>query len=350
MTTSTATNITTVPKIDFNVLETVCGSTIFPELYKPGEVKLKRRQNRHPDCQPSNPDYIPEETTLRRTIAWFFTPGMKPMGFHGETGTGKTELSLFIADRLNEPLYIVKVHPGLMPEDLEGNKDLTATSSGVITKHSLGLAAKAYRNGGILLLDEVDKCNAALGCSLHGIVDSKPWPIEQFSMVINKHPYFRCMATANTMGEGGHERYHTSQRMDQALRSRFGWRKTQFPDRTREMAILDKKFPKLPHGMKKKMVEVANAFRDALLGPDRDGKIDNPINCVFSTRTIVDWGVTTMSFGKNATWRESLDFAFEGSIDPEHYDSAMDIIQRVLGDTIDKTVQEVVQEFIPVKK
>ena len=65
---------------------------------------------------------------------------------------------------------------------------------------------------------------------------------------------------------------------------------------------------------------------------------------------VVDWGISTMSFGKSATWRESLDFSFEGSIDPEHHDSAMDIIQRVLGDTIDKTVQEVVQEFIPVKK
>lgn len=349
---ATVTNtLKTVPKINFFEMEQVCGSTLFPEIYQPGEKMLNRRKNRHPDCQISNPDYIPDEKILRRSLGWFFGFPGKPLGLNGETGTGKTELALYIADRLNEPMYIVKVHPALMPEDLEGCKDLSPNgTSGVVTRNTLGLAAKAYRNGGILLLDEVDKCNGALGSSLHGLVEGKPWPIEQFSTILNMHPSFRCIGTANTMGEGGHDRYHTSNRLDQALRSRFGWLKTQFPDKVREMAIMDKKFPKLPHGMKKDMVKLGNAFRDALLGPNRDGNVDNPINCVFSTRTLVDWGKGIMAFGKSATWRESLDFAFQGSIDPEHYDSAKDIIQRLLANTIDKTVEEVVQEYIPVKK
>jgi cobaltochelatase CobS len=345
---TTATN--TVTPIDFTATEQVCGSTLFPEIYAPGEKQITRTLHRHPDCQPSNPDYVPDAKTLRRVLAWYNSPKMKSLGLSGETGTGKTELALYLADKLNVPLYIVKVHDALMPEDSEGSKELTATDKGVITRNALGLAAKAYRNGGILLLDEVDKCNKAFGAALHGLLEGKPWPIEQFGVVINKHPSFRCMATANTMGEGGHERYHTSNRMDAALRGRFGWFVTHFPTQERELAILDKKFPKLPTSMRVDMIKLANAFRDALLGPSRDGKIDNPINAVFSTRTLVDWGVALMTFGKQATWRESLDFAFQGSIDPEYTDMADDIIQRILGHLIDETVDQVVQSYLPVKK
>jgi len=344
------TNTAIAPKIDYTATETVCGSVLFPEVYAPGEIMIKRKLHRHPDCQLSNPDYIPEENMLRRILAWYFFPSMKPFGLKGESGTGKTEMALYLADKLNTPFYKVKVTKALMPEDLEGGKDLVATDKGVVSKISLGLAAKAYHKGGILVVDEIDKCNDALSAALHEFLDSKTWPIEQFSLMLNKHPELKIICTGNSFGEGGHERYHTSVRMDQALRSRIGWKVATFPTQERELAIMDKKFPKFPHAMKVDMVRLANAFRDALLGPDRDGKVDNPINAVFSTRTIVDWGCSTMCFGKKAIWREALDYAFQGSIDPEYVDIANDIIQRIFGNIIDLTVEEVVQKYLPVKK
>lgn len=323
---------TPAPKVDFYEMEEVCASELFPDVYQPGQVTLKRRLNRHPDCLPSNPDYVPENKILRLVLAWWFSPRLKALGLYGETGTGKTELLLYVADRLNEPVYLVKVHPALMPEDLEGCKDLAPSASGVISKNSPGLAAKAYRNGGLLILDEVDKVNAPLGCALHGLVEGKPWPIEQFNIVLNQHPMCRVAGTANTMGEGGHERYHTSNRMDQALRSRFGWLKTNFPDVPREMKILQRKFGKtIPAPMLRDKVKLANAFRDALLGPLRDGKVENPLNAVFSTRTLVHWCSYCIAFGPEFSWLESLEFAFWGSVDPECEDSAKAIIQRLFG-------------------
>lgn len=354
MTTATATPIKTLPAqaktIDIYAMEELCASLVFPEVYAPGEVKVRRRKNRSADCQPSNQDYVPDEMLLRRSLAWWFSPQCKPLGLFGETGTGKTEMLLYIADRLNEPVFIVKVHPGLMPEDIEGSKDLTPIDAGIVTRNSFGLAAKAYRHGGLLILDEVDKTNAALGCALHGLVEGKPWPIEQFGVVLNQHSFCRITATANTMGEGGHERYHTSNRMDAALRSRFGWMKTNFPDAARELAILQKKFTKLPTPMLKDCIRLANAFRDALLGPQRDGKIDNPINAVFSTRTLVHWCHYTMVFGVKATWRESLDFAFQGSIDPDYVEDSEAIVQRLLGNNINMTVSDVIKSYAPVKQ
>lgn len=340
------------PVIDFYEIEEVAASVIFPEVYAQGEgPKVKRRKHRHPDCVSSNPDYIPCERILKRALAWWFSPMRQAFGLTGETGTGKTELLQYIADKLNEPFYLISVHPQLTPEELEGSKDLVSTPEGVITRPTPGLAAKAYRLGGLLVLDEVDKASAPLGCALHGLVEGKPWSIPQFSLTINRHSMCRIAVTGNTTGEGGHDRYHTSNRMDQALRSRIGWMKTHYPRPDREMKILEKKFPMLPRKMVKEMVLLANAFRDALLGPVdattgiRPGNVENPINAVFSTRTLVNWASYTIAFGKDAIWRESLDFAFGGSIDSECADEGESIIQRVLDAYINLPVGDVVAMY-----
>lgn len=343
-------NINTAVQVDFNEMVEAQADAIFPEVFSPGAAgKLMVRKNRHPDCIASNPDYIPDERNLRRALAWWFSPMRQALGLYGETGTGKTELLLYIADRLNEPVYLLKIHPALMPEDLEGSKELKASSAGVITKDRLGLAAKAYAYGGLVILDEVDKANAAVGCALHGMVEGKPWPVEQFGIVLQKHPLCRIAGTANTSGEGGHERYHTSNRMDQALRSRFGWLKCDFPSESQELEILSKKFTKLPRAMLREKIKLANAFRDALNGKGENGEAMEPINAVFSTRTLVNWASYTMAFGPKALWCESLSFAFDGSVDPECKDQCSDIIQRILGDYANLPVMDVVKNFQPVK-
>lgn len=339
------------PEINFYEIEEVAASTVFPEAYASGDgPKIKRRKHRHPDCVSSNPDYIPDERILKRALAWWFSPMRMAFGLTGETGTGKTELLQYMADKLNEPFYLVSVHPQLTPEELEGSKDLVSTPEGVITRPTPGLAAKAYRFGGLLVLDEVDKSSAPLGCALHGLVEGKPWSIPQFSLMLQRHQMCRIAVTGNTTGEGGHDRYHTSNRMDQALRSRIGWLKTDYPKPDREMKILEKKFPMLPRKMTKDMVLLANAYRDALLGPVdesgvRPGNVENPINAVFSTRTLVNWASYTIAFGKDAIWRESLEFAFGGSIDSECADESEAIIQRVLDAYINLPVGDAVQMY-----
>jgi len=338
-------------QVDFYEIEEVERHLVFPEIYPQGSGTLKRRKNRHPDCVRSNPNYIPNEQTLRKCLAWWYTPMRMALGLHGETGTGKTEMLMFLADRLNEPFYMIKVHQGLRAEDIEGSKELVSTPNGVVTRNSLGLAAKAYRNGGVVVFDELDKGGMDLHCAIHGLVEGKPWPVEQFGLVLTKHPMCRITATANTTGEGGHDRYHTSNRMDQALRSRIAWLKTHFPLPAHEMSILSKSFPMFPSGMVKDVVKLANSFRDAVLGSadpktgERKGGVENPMNCIFSTRTAVNWLSYTMAFGPDFTWRESFDFVMEGSIDPESRESAQEIIQRVLNELIDTPVRELITHY-----
>lgn len=337
--------------INYFAIEEVPASIVFPEIYAQGEgPKIKRRANRHPDCVASNPDYIPDAKTLKRVLAWWFTPMRMALGLHGETGTGKTELLQYVADRLNEPFYLVQVHSQMMPEELEGSKDLVSTPEGVITRPTPGLAAKAYRNGGLLVLDEIDKSNAPLGCALHGLVEGKPWSIPQFSLTIRRHPMCRIAATGNTTGAGGHDRYHTSNRMDSALRSRIGWMQTHYPLPDREMKIMEKTFPKIPRPLVKDMVKLANAFRDACLGPAdangaRRGDLNDPISAVFSTRTLVNWGSYMIAYGQEAELNESLMFALDGAIDPESKQQSEDIIEQVFAGLINKPVGEVIRSY-----
>jgi cobaltochelatase CobS len=327
------TNINTNTELDLELMETVDASLLF-SCFEGGEFYVARRVNRGPDCLTSNPDYIPEANTLRKVLAWWFSPRKIALGLEGETGTGKTELLMYLADKLNEPLYIQSINGFLTPAGLEGDKSLVTGELGVITENNYSPAAKGYSKGGLILLDEIDKANEELSSSLHLMLEGKPWTLNTFKEVITQHSNCRITCTANTLGQGGHERYLSSQRLDAAVRARIGWLHQEFPTPARELEILEKKFSKLPGSILRRFVQTANDFRDALLGTDRKG-IEDPLNCVFSPRTITTWAYYAMVFGRELPLRESLEFAFFGSVDPEDKSTVESILQRRWGGDLD---------------
>jgi cobaltochelatase CobS len=160
-----------------------------------------------------------------------------------------------------------------------------------------------------------------------------------FSMTIVKHPMCRVMGTANTTGEGGSEKYITSQKMDDALRSRFGWLELKYPEPAVELEIMKINFPKLPKGLLVKMVKLANAVRTVVYAEDSD------VRAVFSTRTLVNWGHYMMTFGLNATGRESLDFVFNGSVDSDSKESVNDIIQEVFDAQLTLQLKDILAQY-----
>jgi cobaltochelatase CobS len=335
--------ITDNKTINYNLLEQVDAHLLFPDVYGKGEVSVKRRVHRHPDCLASNKGYVPDEVVLRRTLAWWHAPQRQALALYGETGTGKSDMALYIADKLNEPAYIVKVNPAMMPEHLEGGKELTVQNGVAVTEDRLGPAVKAYQNGGVLILDEVDKSNEAVQAAMHGLVEGKPWPVEMFSVTVTKHPMCRVMGTANTTGEGGSEKYITSQKMDDALRSRFGWLELRYPEPAVELEIMKRNFPKLPYGLMVNMVKLANAVRTVVYSPD------SVVNAVFSTRTIVNWAHYLMVFGLHAKGRDSLNFVFKGSVDADSTEAVEDIIQQVFDRELELPVKDIIAKYA-VKK
>ncbi|MGI2040148.1 AAA family ATPase [Shewanella frigidimarina] len=327
--------------IDYTEMEQVSAHLVFPELFEPSTVMLKRRKHRHPDCIASNPMYIPESENAKLALVWLMAPHqLLSLGLQGHTGTGKTELALYLADKLNLPTYIVKVHARMNPQDLEGSYVLDVENNQTVTLKEYGPAAKAYINGGILLLDEFDKASGELTSAMHLLVEGKPWPLEMFKETITKHPQCFVIGTANTYGTGHDERYITSNQMDQAFLSRFMWIETVYPNVIQESKILEKFAPRLPLHLRNDIIKLANAFRDAALGVNRDGDIEDPIQCIFSTRVVVAWAYYIQAFGVFRTLRKSLDSVFLKSVSPEDAEIVNDIVSKVFGDDIDKTLKD----------
>ncbi len=336
-------NTTSNNVVDYSEMEQVAAQAIFPELFEQGNTAmLKRRKHRHPDCISSNSMYVPDAEMAKLALVWLMAPKqMLSLGLQGHTGTGKTELALYLADKLNLPIYIVKIHARMNPQDLEGSYVLDVENGQTVTRKEYGPAAKAYLNGGILLLDEFDKASGELTSAMHLLVEGKPWPLEMFKETIQKHDQCFCIGTANTYGAGHDERYITSNQMDSAFLSRFMWLETHYPNIVQESRILEKFAPRLPLHLRNDAIKLANAFRDAALGVNRDGNVDDPIQCIFSTRVLVAWVYYIQAFGAFRTLKQSLDSVFLKSVPADDADIANEIVYKIFGDDINKPLKEI---------
>ena len=96
--------------------------------------------------------------------------------------------------------------------------------------------ARILEKEGELTLAAIPKGNRIVTLEVEG----KPWTLSVFGETINKHANCRIAATANTTGGGDSDRYITSQRLDQALRSRFGWLKTKYPSKAVDRGKINK--------------------------------------------------------------------------------------------------------------
>lgn len=333
------------------LMELVDASIAFPEVFDEGESKVWRRVARSEYCLDSNENYQPDEKILKMALAViFFRKGnVMPLGLYGETGTGKTEMLMYIADRLNQPLMIQKFNPYMTADQIEGDRELVAENGGVVTAESLSPLARAAEEGMWVICDEIDKMNNDVSASLHLLLENKPWNLNVFKRRIVPHGNFKMFATANTMGEGDSTRYTSSGQMDAAVRGRIGWLMVDFPKAFHEQNILTKQFPEFGSKLIGEMVKTANRFRDALLGPERDGNTSTPINCVFSTRTIVNWATMMQAFGDNALMIDALKYAFWGSVDSDSREVVEDIIFAIWAGNEKVTVGEIKKLYSPKK-
>jgi len=317
-------------------------SEVFPEVYPENGPEIKVFNERSSRCVNSNKNYVPDETLVRLWLAWQQAQE-QPLcfGLNGHTGTGKTEFLYWVADRMNIPVYLLQCTPALTPEDIEG----VMTLKNGETSFQLGAILQAYKNGGLIILDEVDKLNEDATAYLHGVLEGKPVTVSLTGEMIEKNPLCWIAATGNTKGEGGSSLYTSSQQLDGAFRSRIGWIDCQYPDAARELDILIKNYgEKVPKAMLRDSVKMANELRDIAFGTERKG-IDNPAGVICSTRTLVNWIYYTIRFGQNVEWRMSLDYVLSGSVDPESSGKVGEAIQRRLGDKPDMKVGKVLELY-----
>ena len=328
----TANTVTAATSIDYSKKVAVDGSAIFPGLFPQG-VNIPMFANRHPAVPSSSPFYAPDPRVFRSAMKWMLAKRRQiGFGLWGETRTGKTELVRYLADKLNWPVQFVSCHSDFRPYQLEGQNKLVDGATGVVTQFDYAAAAIAYKEGHILLLDEVDKLSPEVTAKLHLLAEGKPWPIDETGEVINPHPNFRLFGTANTNGSGTSDRYLSSSRMDEAFRRRWGWVKTSFLTAEQEneilMAVTNNKLP-LPLILK--MTQTASELRKLL-------KSDTPISTVVGTGTLTQWAEWIIEFGKKSPIQESLDFCLLNGTDEDELPDIEACLQRIWGNDLSRTL------------
>lgn len=326
--------------------EVDAGEAFYPHVPK-GVIKVLRPKHRHPKCIKANPSYIPQRDVLRPLLAWWCANTRKlSMFMFGETGTGKTEMLLWFADRLNWPVTLTSVNESLRPEKVQGSYILYGDK----TPYRYGSLAKAMKYGWVQIMDECDKGSGDLLSKLHTPAEYKPWELDDTGEIIEPHTNFRFCATGNTNGGGDMTgRYHTSQRLDEAFRRRFAFIECDYPSEAIEDSIISASYPSISKKTRHKMVKLAKEMRQALrapqleanaLTPEELSKLQLPterLSCAFSTRVLVAWADYMNIFGaKSVPIKESFDFVFGNSLDDDDRPAVMSICQRIFGESFNQ--------------
>lgn len=136
-----------------------------------------------------------------------------PLWLQGPPGTSKSTLVEQTATALGLGFYPLSCHEMMTRSDLFGYVDAVGQ------EHRTPLW-DAFENGGICLLDEVDNGNPNLLAALNSAL-SNGHCVFGSGTIVNKHPDFRVVATANTAGLGPEHGYIGRNGVDLATRDRF---------------------------------------------------------------------------------------------------------------------------------
>ncbi|MDF3828702.1 AAA family ATPase [Pseudocitrobacter sp. 2023EL-00150] len=166
-----------------------------------------------------NSKYRPNPITLRRMIKLLMNNEITAgICLQGESGSGKTELALYISHMLNWPITIKQINNELSIDDLEGMRTLENGN----TRYVYSDLVQGYRDGHIILLDEIDKINPDTAAKLHMPLERKPWATaKEGGDLIHANRFTRFIGTANTNMSGDDMRFASSQSQDSAFIKRF---------------------------------------------------------------------------------------------------------------------------------
>ena len=138
-----------------------------------------------------------------------------PVYIWGVSGVGKTLQIEQACANHKKPFFRCQITKDTCNEDLIGSYSLINGDTVWID----GPVLKAYKSGGILLLDEID-LNSSL-MILQVVLENKPVYVQQTGELVYPSEGFNVFATGNTKGDGSDSRYVGTSVLNDAFLERF---------------------------------------------------------------------------------------------------------------------------------
>ncbi len=171
----------------------------------------------------------PVHCQFPQILTWL--SGNVPVWLWGKAGGGKTHLGRQLAKALDLPATIVSIDPTMTVGKLLGYRNL-ATG-----EYVEGFLIKPYRDGGLLMLDEIDTGDPGILACLNALLANGHYMFPN-GETIERHPKFRVIAGANTRGTGATAGYTARQKLDAATLNRFAIIELQYDEKLEELLAL----------------------------------------------------------------------------------------------------------------
>lgn len=139
----------------------------------------------------------------------------------GPAGCGKTTAVEMLAEHLGLPFHRISLSAGVDEGCLQGWL-LPVEAQGTFA-YVPSPVVRAYTEGGVVLLDELDAADANMLIMLSAVLDNSSWhiPLRYQDTALVRHHDFIPIASANTFGHGASRQFVGAQQLDERTLSRF---------------------------------------------------------------------------------------------------------------------------------
>ena len=219
---------------------------------------------RHPLCPDVDDNYeFRPDHLIKFLSAHLFGQNL---WLHGHTGTGKTTLAEQVAARVGFPVHRLNLDSNIERSDMVGSKELIVENGVPVTSYAEGILPRAMQQPSFLILDEMDAGQADVLFTIQRALEKKGLVLtEDGGRVVQSHPLFRFIATANSRGQGDEYGWYQGVRpMNVATLDRFGvFIEVDYLDKTTEQKLLCNKYPTLSKPEAAEMCQFSTEVRQA---------------------------------------------------------------------------------------
>jgi cobaltochelatase CobS len=240
----------------------------------------------------------------------------------GPTGCGKSSLVINLAAKSNDKVEIVSMDGETCKDDIIGKLLITEQNGQAVTSVAYGPALRAYSEGKILLLEEVDMANPDILAAMHRMMELQSGFVTVnigTAQIVKKHVNFMVIATANTIGWGEDSfMYAGTKPQNQAFMNRFSLTmKMDYLPADKEAQVVHNKTG-IDLNIAKDLVNVAGEVRTA-----RNSAVDR-VASVISTRDLLELADAMEGMGVKAQDGARITFL------NRMQESDRDIVQKII--------------------